>query len=417
MRHHRLIATVCGVLTSALCVSTAQSAKPALLSITTTTDTHQAKLLKLGSKYCWIVDQTGRQFRLEVKQITKVKRLRSQFEAFSNATMRDQLRRELGRDFAVVGKGRFLVCARTGTAQNYAQLFDHIYRKFYSFFSTRGFELHPPEFPLVAIVIDDRNQFDDYCESDGVTPSASLSGYYLRDSNRVVLSVKPPATAQLYRQPGDGRRGNVTHGDPSQPRLPLFVTHPQRAHAGTVFAHAGTVFDFGSGTAVANRGLAEKDQNTIIHETTHQVAFNIGIHSRVTPSPQWVIEGLATTFEAPGIRESFNRNKSAINPSRFIHFGNYLEQRRKKNALQEFLASDAQFTASTLDAYSEAWALTYYLLKTRPSAYARYLKLIGGRTAEAPYSSQDRLQDFHQAFGSDLPLFEASYLRFMRKIK
>jgi len=410
MRHGRLIATVCGLMTYALSPATAQCAKPALLSVTTSTGTHQAKLLNLGSEYCWIIDQTGRQFRLKVKQITQVKRLRSQFEPFSNTTIRDQLRRELGRDYSVIGKGRFLVCARPGTAEDYAQLFDQVYRKFYSFFSTRGFDLHQPEFPLVAIVIDDRKRFENYCETDGVTPSASLSGYYLRDSNRVVLSVSSAAASHSHRSPSDGRSRRGTRVDASRLLTPLIIK-PAPA------TDADTVFDFNSRMSIENRALGGTDQNTIIHETTHQVAFNIGIHSRVSPSPQWVIEGLATTFEAPGIRDSLNRTKSQINASRYIHFGNYLEQRRKKNALENFLASNELFTTSTLDAYSEAWALTYYLLKTRATDYATYLKLIAGRTPESPYSSQARLEDFRKAFGSNLPLFEAAYLRFIRQIK
>ena len=395
----------------ALCIcsfTAAAAAPPALLSITTSQETHQAKLWKLGSEHCWVVEQNGRMHRLAVDEIKKIERLNPRFEAFNHATMRNRLRRELGRDYSVVGKGPFVVCARAGTANSYAQLFDQVYRRFYGFFATRGFELQKPEFSLVAIVIDDRKKFDSYCESDGVPPRASLSGYYLRDSNRVVLSVKP-LVASTHHSSNTARYIIGSH-QPA-PLWQLGDSKHSRMRGDAAAAIAGWTHP-----VMAHTALEDMDHSTIIHETTHQVAFNIGIHSRMSPSPQWVVEGLATAFEAPGIRDSLNRSKSQINPSRFIHFGNYVKQRRPKRALQDFLSSDDLFDDSTLDAYSEAWALTFYILKTRSAAYGKYLRLIAERSPEDSYSDEDRLEDFQNAFGEDIDLFESAYLRFMSRL-
>ncbi len=79
--------------------------------------------------------------------------------------------------------------------------------------------------------------------------------------------------------------------------------------------------------------------DTIVHETTHQVAFNTGLHSRIGQTPKWVIEGLATMFEAPGIRDSQKSSspKSRINRSRYVWFGNYMQSRRKPHSLADFV--------------------------------------------------------------------------------
>src|SRR5204863_7870023 len=103
-------------------------------------------------------------------------------------------------------------------------------------------------------------------------------------------------------------------------------------------------------------------KDTMIHEATHQVAFNTGLHSRVGENPKWVVEGLATVFEAPGIRSSGAGPavKNRINRERFIWFGNYAKARRKPKSLEAFLSSDDLFKSAVLDAYSEAWAFSFF---------------------------------------------------------
>ena len=40
--------------------------------------------------------------------------------------------------------------------------------------------------------------------------------------------------------------------------------------------------------------------DTIIHEATHQTAYNVGVHARFADQPRWLVEGLAMMFEAEG---------------------------------------------------------------------------------------------------------------------
>ena len=38
---------------------------------------------------------------------------------------------------------------------------------------------------------------------------------------------------------------------------------------------------------------------TIVHEATHQIAFNSGLHVRFADNPLWLTEGMAMYFEGP----------------------------------------------------------------------------------------------------------------------
>jgi hypothetical protein len=156
-------------------------------------------------------------------------------------------------------------------------------------------------------------------------------------------------------------------------------------------------------------------KDTIIHEATHQLAFNMGLHSRVGETSLWVVEGLATVFEAPGIRNSSANlgAKTRINHDRYVWFGNFQKERRKPKSLEAFIASDDFFKSNPLDAYSQAWALTFFLVETRSRQYARYLQITSARNPFAEYPPEAREADFKQAFGSNLVLLEAEFLRFI----
>jgi hypothetical protein len=155
-------------------------------------------------------------------------------------------------------------------------------------------------------------------------------------------------------------------------------------------------------------------KDTLYHEGTHQLAFNTGLHSRVGEVPQWVVEGMATVFEAPGIRNSSANlgPKTRINHDRYVWFGNFQKSRRKQKSLEAFIAGDEMFQSSTLDAYSQAWAFTFFLAETRSRQHAKYLHTIAARNPLADYPAADRVSDFKQAFGSNLAQLEAEFLRF-----
>lgn len=123
-------------------------------------------------------------------------------------------------------------------------------------------------------------------------------------------------------------------------------------------------------------------------------------------------------FEAPGIRDrSHGEPKSRINLYRFLSFQEFVKTRRKKKSLADFIKSDTLFQKSVLDAYAQAWALSFYLIETRPAKYMQYLKTIAKRDPLKPYTSQERLSDFTNIFGDDLIMLETALIRYIDRLQ
>jgi Protein of unknown function (DUF1570) len=342
------------------------------------------KLEAKGSNACWLMERDGKLSFLEINQIDSIRTAAPRFREFSLAELRDQLRRVLPKQFRIDGTGHFLICSEKNN-HHLGEICEDTYRTFYRYFTVRGFKISQPDFPLVVILFPNHASFVSYCRKDGIEPSSGLLGYYMRLTNRVALfeggqdlNADVPTTKSLDR---------------------------------LAFSERGPVVRFD--------GMVEGNlHDTIVHETTHQCAFNMGLHSRIGPTPKWVIEGLATMFEAPGIRDSQKSAspKSRINRNRYVWFGNYLQSRRQPHSLVDFLATDDLYSSATLDAYAEGWALTFFLAETRHASYGRYLKSIVQRNPLRAYPAAERVADFRRAFG-DVNALETDYLRFFEKLK
>lgn len=356
----------------------------------------QGKSVAHDASTCWLMDRTGQLSQVTLNDVDSYRALKQPYRAYSATELRTQLYREFGRDFEVKSTGHYLVVAASGNADRYAELFEDLYRSFHTYFSTRGFKVKKPEFPMVAIVFPDRASFYAYCRKDGFTASKTLMGYYQPNSNRVAL-FDQAGSVPAKRSNGSGSRN-------------------YRLETSTV----KTETDLQTRLRNFDRGAIDADlEGTIIHEATHQVAFNTGLHARIGENPRWVVEGLAMAFESPGNRSNSSRGSamSRANKERFVWFQNYLQKRRKSGYLKLFVSSDDVFGKNTLDAYSEAWALTFFLLETRSSQYAKYLKKISERPAMKPYLPEQRADDFIEAFSSDWKMLEADYLRFITRLK
>jgi hypothetical protein len=177
------------------------------------------------------------------------------------------------------------------------------------------------------------------------------------------------------------------------------------------------LYDMG-GTS-ADSAKWEKNARTVIHEATHQTAFNTGVHSRFTTPPVWVAEGLATMFEARGAYNSraFPSQSDRINRGRLGQFNELVVPQHQPELLAALVASDRLFRTHPSVAYATAWAMTFYLMETDRGKYAEYL----ARTAERPpfesYTAAQRTADFTDVFGDDWPMLEARLLRFMAGLR
>lgn len=324
-------------------------------------DQFSGRIAAADERDCWLLQRDGRLSSFHMNDVTDFAEVDPRFRPLSSIDLRDRLQSEFGRDFEVKTTSHYIVVARKGTAGRYATLFEQIYRQCHTYFGTRGFRMDEPEFPLVAVVFPDQNGFMKYCRSEGATPQAGLVGFYLTTSNRVAL----------YDRAATGQSTETDVDD------------------------------------------------TVIHEATHQIAFNTGIHSRIGQNPQWVVEGLATLFEADGVRvrQIAADVSDRINPERLEWFQMYSRKRRPSGSLEAFIRDDSLFKRAPLDAYSQAWALTFFLVETRPVEFARYLKAISARDPLTRYDANSRLRDFRDAFGKDLDFLETGMLRFHNRLE
>ncbi len=394
----------------ALCVAAiwvgaqgAPAAAPRLVELTQNGSQFEGKVEAKSHDACWLMGRDGQLKAFEISQVESVRTIAEHFHEFSSAELRDQLRRQLPKHFRIEGTGHFLICAEKNN-RRIGEICEETYRTFRRYFSVRGFKISEPEFPLVVIVFPDRDSFVRYCRKDKIEPPAGLLGYYMRLTNRIALfdqddsgvAAATPARTQTFASLFDRH-------DDARSKLSL-VDQP-----GSLRASKPVRFD----------GTVEGDlHSTIVHETTHQVAFNTGLHSRIGQTPKWVVEGLATMFEAPGIHDG---QKSAaaltrINRSRYLWFENYLKARRRPHSLKDFVATDDLYASATLDAYAEGWALTFFLAETRHGSYGRYLKTLVARNPLLVYTDDERVADFRKAFGN-LKSLEAEYVRFFENLK
>ncbi|MFO0919394.1 MAG: DUF1570 domain-containing protein [Planctomycetaceae bacterium] len=307
----------------------------------------------------WLLERDGRLNVFPTADVSDYQPLPGRMRPFTAAELRSQLILEFGHDYEVTGSTHYLVADANGQSEQYASLFEELYRHTFVYFSARGFHIHEPEFPMIAIVFPDQEAFSEYCMEEKVNPQPGLVGYYMPSSNRVAL----------YDSTSSGR----------------------------------------SETAV---------DSTIIHEAVHQAAFNLGLHRRIGETPLWVVEGLAMTFESENFRNPVPGMSPAsrINPERYARFQNLMSQRKQTKSLEDLIKDDQLFKTATLDAYARSWALTFYLLQTRESQYSQYLKLINARPLLSPYPPEARLADFRKIFGKDLNQLELQLVRYMNEL-
>jgi len=141
--------------------------------------------------------------------------------------------------------------------------------------------------------------------------------------------------------------------------------------------------------------------DTIVHEAVHQTACNCGIHSRLYNNPRWVVEGLATVFEAKGINNYFKHSdfNSRINYDRLKSLKRYYKNGKMRNRVGDIVTSDEIFRSDPELAYGLAWGLSFYLSQRQPHLYVQYLEKLQEHEKTSSFGSTNRLKYFEQTFG------------------
>jgi len=99
-----------------------------------------------------------------------------------------------------------------------------------------------------------------------------------------------------------------------------------------------------------------------------------------------------------------------------VQFRDYL-RRRPPDSLASLVRDDERLREAKqgLDAYAEAWALTYFLIRRYPDEYVAYLRRLSKKRPLFWDDAETRLGEFRQAFGNDLEKLDADFVRYMTR--
>lgn len=310
-----------------------------------------------------LLGRDGSLHDIESRDVQQYEVLSTEFLPMTRREMRGQLLREFGRAFEVSGTNTYLVVHPMGQKDSWAPRFEQLYRSFTRHFNVRGMRILRPEFPLVAIAFKSRSEFVNYANQTGVQVPGGVVGFYSMLTNRIML----------YDVAANSSRGSDS----------------------------------------------SRNAATILHEATHQIAFNSGVHSRYTAPPRWLAEGLATMFEAPGLWDPvhYPRLEDRINTDRCAACVKYLKTNGQPNQLAQFISqSNEQFTKDPAAAYAQAWAFSFFLSEKEPARYVQYLAATAAHQPFHKYSEVERIQEFTRVFGTDFGLLDARFHRFIGQL-
>jgi Protein of unknown function (DUF1570) len=296
----------------------------------------------------------------EPKAIRRHQVLDEAFKPDSAMRMRGDLQREFGKRYAVEGGGNFAIVAPTATVHLWAERFSQLDRSFQNYFATRGYILRPAEFPLVGIVFPSQKEFLTYASRTGTPLQPGTVGYYSILTNRLFL----------YEASGNER--------------------------------------------------AEQEAlMTVWHEAAHQIAFNRGVHQRLSDPPFWMAEGLASIFEAPGMmsQRSTMNSSDLINESRWENWKRLAESSDKMASMFDRMVRDNRlFRSQPPEAYAIAWGVSLYLAERHSNQYMQYLRKLSKLPPGVEYSETARIRDFQEAFNTNSIMLIKSADRFLQNL-
>jgi len=340
----------------------ADAAKPldAMIQVRLAGGMVEGKPLVWSSSQVMLLARDGQMVSFRPGKASDFRKSSPRFYGYTSSELRRRLYAQYGSGFEVSGTGHYLVVHPQGEKDKWAQRFEDLYRSFVHYFRVRGFQVKEPEFPLIAVVFPNKQAYYQHARETGSRIPPNFLGHYSPQTNRVYLY----------------DTSHETGGDWTQ------------------------------------------NAETIIHEATHQTAFNGGIHTRYAGTPRWVSEGLATMFEARGVWNSsrYRSQKDRINRGRLLDFQQYLKKRPELSC-KHLVESDSPFQRNPAAAYAEAWALSFYLCETRPRLYSKYLATTAARPRFADYSRAERVKDFETVFGDQWKMLDVQFVRYMQKVK
>lgn len=319
---------------------------------------------------------------IQAKEITDRSSDSKPFHFYGKDELSKRLLEEMPDGFRIHQTANYVICYNT--SETYAEwcgaLYERLHFGFYSFWKNQGLTLKEADAPLVALVFADKEAYVEYASREMGPRAEDTIGYYSFMTNRVTMF-------------------DLTGAD----RLPVRGRRPQSA------AHINLIL---------SQPKASRTVATIVHEATHQLAFNCGLQLRLADIPMWLSEGIAMYFETPDLRSSKGwRTVGKVNRFHLTRFRDSLKK-RNDDSLITLIQDDKRLRGAegVRQAYSESWALNYFLIRNHREQYLEYLKLLSKKEPNQYDSPEDRIAEFRRFFG-DLKSLDEEFLRSMRRLR
>jgi hypothetical protein len=327
----------------------------------------------------------GKLWNILPAEIVEHRQNEDPFAPLTGEELKKQILTELPAGFDAYSTAHYVIFYDTSRA--YAQwcgaLFERLYAAFTNLWTRRGFKLHDPQTPLIVVIYADRQTYAQQSADELANNAGRVIGFYSLQTNRV-KTYDLTGLESLRQASGKRADSSAINEMLSRPEATTMVS-------------------------------------TVIHEATHQIAFNCGLQQRFADIPLWMGEGLAMYFETPDL--SFGkgwRTIGEVNSPRLERFQQYM-QRRPADSLSTLISDDKRFrdtdTNRALDAYAEAWALNYFLLRQRPKDYQTYIERLSKKGPLVWDDSAERLKEFKSSFGNDLTALDNEFVRYMARVR
>lgn len=300
----------------------------------------------------------GRIWMVQPNQIIERKSNDDPLQPISAEQMAARMKEELPQGFEVYQTAHYVIVHNTTDAyvKRVGLLFEQLHKGFYIYWKNQRWTLPEPRFPLVALVLADRDDFLKHAGAEVGDTANVVIGYYHLSSNRMTTFNTPDL---------------------------------------------------------------ERSVATIVHEATHQLAYNCGLQRRFADNPMWVSEGLAMFFESPDFKSSSHwRAIGRVNQVNLRRWRQYFGN-RPANSLETLISEDTRFRSpnTAADAYGESWAFTYFLLKTRRKEFVEYLQKLSCGKPMAELPPRERVEQFEKVFGEKLPEIDKAFVTYMRRVR
>ena len=285
---------------------------------------------------------------------------------------------ELPAGFTFLTTRHYVICYDTslGYARWSAALLERLFSGFHAFWSQAGLDVSQPKQPLIVIIFSNRNDYERAAKKEVGDASHSIVGYYNQLTNRITTY-------------------DITGSDSTD------TTPSQSSHS--------------VGIEILRNPRASSLIATLVHEATHQLAFNAGLHVRLSPTPVWLSEGIATYFETPDLTNSRGwQSIGAINTTRL----ELVVQQFTPGLISRFIADDKPFhdLDEALVAYAHAWVFVSFLATMKKDAFCSYVAHFDTKEPLGKDSAADRMAEFKNAFGVTPDALELELIQYIHSL-